>query len=227
MKRHIGILLFIAALAEPSWGQKSYPTIEETDMLPDSLKTLYADSITNYFYGDMFIMAKGSLPFYPIDEKGNYRSFMKGVPSGKGKPEVNCVIFISTADNRKTDGYECWCTMFVQDLEACERRCITVQKKIRSVKKHTKFKIVAYLPCDTPCYNRKELKRITAYVKYEPLYRYETEITYKLDHLKYSNSDKYNRHMKMLKGGWTYTLDKEMREQDKQKVAERNMSRQL
>lgn len=25
---------------------------------------------------------------------------------------------------------------------------------------------------------------------------------------KYGDSEKYNRHMKMLKGGWTYTLDK-------------------
>lgn len=195
MKRHISLLLLIVALASPSCGQiKYYPVIEETDMLPDSVKILYADSITRYFYGDMFILRKGSLPIYPIDEKNEFRSFIKSVPSGKGnKPQVKCAIEISTANNRKLDGYECRCWMTVQDLESCERRCITVEKKIRSIKKHTNFKIVAYLPCDTPCYERRELKRITAYVKYEPLYRYETEITYKLDRLEYSDSKKYTR----------------------------------
>lgn len=233
MKQILSILLLLAASVAPSWGQdkKPFPTsFLEIDKYPDSVLTKYGDSITLYLYHGLYEVGKGSLPIYPKDEKMEYYSpACNLLEEGEG---MYCAVNISYLFDKK-DNYgiipgQGVCELRVKDLNGRgENPVFIAVKGIKKIKAHMNLKIVAYIRCDTTAYDKREIKRVTARIKYEPLYKWKTKINYTVDHLKYSDSEKYNRHMKMLKGGWTYTLDKKMRQQDKRKVAERNMPRQF
>lgn len=64
-------------------------------------------------------------------------------------------------------------------------------KQFRTLKKHTKLKMVVYIRCEPPYYDKKEIKKITAHIRYEPLFKWRTKIDYTLEHMKYSDSKKY------------------------------------
>lgn len=192
MKNHFVILLLIAASAAPVLAQENLPFPTEPDELLKcdyKLKLRYADSISNYFYPGFFRPGKNCMPEYPQDTQGKYSSYLEKIYDSKGFTGLCGVISIHYK-KKDIQGYEGYCNMRIMDLTNNEKgMMVYASKQIRTIKKHTKLKLVTYICCEPPYYDNKDIKKITATIRYEPFFKWRTRIDYTVKHLKYNNNN--------------------------------------
>lgn len=160
------------------------------------------DSIVEHYYPGMYDLSHIGKPLVPTDFGFSYRSpLMTNYTRDDSIKYVVHVFF--HGDNtpgmmpevgKDYDGAVGKVIVEIRDVTfptIKEYGYHSTDLKIKRLKKKYKFKVVTYVRCHTPQYPKRETKRITTYVYYNPYLPGMTSMSQKVEHLPYSKKAKY------------------------------------